>query len=129
MKRKLTKEELKQLLLHGGDEEIQTVISDIHPVMILDLLHEDIEAAPAYLSHLSDEVIADIVEEEDDEHKYELLKLNDESPQRLAERFPDCDEFIKKARNGELEKEFSGGMKVLDFLIYLGINGNSLRTL
>lgn len=62
--------------------------------------------------------------------KYELLKLNDESPQRLAERFPDCDEFIKKARNGELEKEFSGGgMKVLDFLIYLGINGNSLRTL
>lgn len=75
MKRKLTKEELKQLLLHGGDEEIQTVISDIHPVMILDLLHEDIETAPAYLSHLSDEVIADIVEEEDDEHKYELLKL------------------------------------------------------
>ena len=66
--------------------------------------------------------------------KYELLKLNDESPQRLAERFPDCDEFIKKARNGELEKEFSGEarggeMKVLDFLIYLGINGNSLRTL
>ncbi len=75
MKRKLTKEELKELLLHGSDEEIQAVISDIHPVMILDLLHEDIDSAPAYLAHLSDEVIADIVEEEDDEDKYELLKL------------------------------------------------------
>lgn len=41
-----------------------------------------------------------------DKWKYELLKLNDESPQRLSERFPDCDEFINKARSGELKKIF-----------------------
>ncbi len=103
MKRKLTKEELKQLLLHGGDEEIQTVISDIHPVMILDLLHEDIEAAPAYLSHLSDEVIADIVEEEDDEHKYELLKLFSDAKQTHILEEMSKDEVTDLL--GELEDE------------------------
>lgn len=82
MKRKLTKEELKQLLLQGSDEEIEAVISDIHPVMILDLLHEDSDSAAAYLAHLSDEVIADIVEEEDDEDKYELLKLFSDAKQK-----------------------------------------------
>ncbi len=103
MKRKLTKEELKQLLLHGGDEEIQTVISDIHPVMILDLLHEDIETAPAYLSHLSDEVIADIVEEEDDEHKYELLKLFSDAKQTHILEEMSKDEVTDLL--GELEDE------------------------
>lgn len=75
MKRKITNEELKQLLLYGNEEEIKAVIADIHPVVILDLIHESEESASALLAHLSYEVIADIVEEEDDEDKYELLKL------------------------------------------------------
>lgn len=82
MKRKLTKAELKQLLLHGSEEEIQAVIPDIHPVMILDLLHEDSEDALQYLAHLSDEMIADIVEAEDDEDKYELLTLFSDAKQK-----------------------------------------------
>lgn len=75
MKRKITNEELKQLLLDGNEEAIQAVIDDIHPVVILDLIHEDEANASALLAHLSDEVIADIVEAEEDEDKYELLKL------------------------------------------------------
>ena len=75
MKRKITNEELKQLLLHGSEDEIKAIITDIHPVVILDLIHENEDSASALLAHLSDEVIADIVEEEDDEDKYELLKL------------------------------------------------------
>ncbi len=75
MKRKITNEELKQLLLHGSEDEIKAVITDIHPVVILDLIHANEDSASALLAHLSDEVIADIVEEEDDEDKYELLKL------------------------------------------------------
>lgn len=75
MKRKITNEELKQLLLHGSEDEIKAIITDIHPVVILDLIHENEDSALALLAHLSDEVIADIVEEEDDEDKYELLKL------------------------------------------------------
>ncbi len=75
MKRKITNEELKQLLLHGSEDEIKAIITDIHPVVILDLIHANEDSASALLAHLSDEVIADIVEEEDDEDKYELLKL------------------------------------------------------
>lgn len=75
MKQKITNEELKQLLLRGDEAEIKAVVDDIHPVVLLDLIHENEESAFALLAHLSDEVIADIVEEEDDEDKYELLKL------------------------------------------------------
>lgn len=38
--------------------------------------------------------------------RYELLKLNDESPERLAERFPDCDKFMQQVRNGEIKEIF-----------------------
>ncbi len=79
MKRKITNEELKQLLLRGNEAEIKAVITDIHPVVILDLIHENEESAYALLAHLSDEVIAEVVEEEDDEDKYELLKLFSET--------------------------------------------------
>lgn len=82
MKRKISKGELRELLLHGDEQEILEVISTIHPADILDLIHEDEAAAPLILSHLSDEVIADIVEEEDDEEKYEILKLFSDAKQK-----------------------------------------------
>lgn len=82
MKRKISKAELRELLLHGDEQEILEVISTIHPADILDLIHEDETAAPLILSHLSDEVIADIVEEEDDEEKYEILKLFSDAKQK-----------------------------------------------
>lgn len=82
MKRKISKAELKQLLMQGEEQEILEIIPTIHPADILDLLHEDEEAAPIILAHLSDEVIADIVEEEDDEEKYEILKLFSDAKQK-----------------------------------------------
>lgn len=82
MKRKISKGELRELLLHGDEQEILEVISTIHPADILDLIHEDEATAPLILSHLSDEVIADIVEEEDDEEKYEILKLFSDAKQK-----------------------------------------------
>lgn len=75
MKRKISKAELKQLLLYGDEKELLDIIDTIHPVDILDIIHEDEEVAPLILGRLSEEVIADIVEEEDDEDKYEILKL------------------------------------------------------
>lgn len=84
MKRKISKAELRELLLHGDEQEILEVISTIHPADILDLIHEDEAAAPLILSHLSDEVIADIVEEEDDEEKYEILKLFSDAKQKIG---------------------------------------------
>lgn len=82
MKRRISKAELKQLLLKGDKNEILEIIDTIHPVDILDIIHEDEDSAQAILANLSDEVIADIVEEEDDEDKYEILKLFSDAKQK-----------------------------------------------
>ena len=103
MKRKITNEELKQLLIKGEEQAIKEVVSDIHPVVILDLIHEDEEAAPIILAHLSDEVIADIVEEEDDEEKYELLKMFSDAKQKHILKEMSLDEVTDLL--GELEDE------------------------
>ncbi len=103
MKRKITNEELKQLLLRGNEAEIKAVIADIHPVVILDLIHENEESAYALLAHLSDEVIAEVVEEEDDEDKYELLKLFSDVKQKHILEEMSKDEVTDLL--GELEDE------------------------
>ncbi len=103
MKRKITNEELKQLLLRGNEAEIKAVITDIHPVVILDLIHENEESAYALLAHLSDEVIAEVVEEEDDEDKYELLKLFSDVKQKHILEVMSKDEVTDLL--GELEDE------------------------
>ena len=103
MKRKITNEELKQLLLRGNEAEIKAVITDIHPVVILDLIHENEESAYALLAHLSDEVIAEVVEEEDDEDKHELLKLFSDVKQKHILEVMSKDEVTDLL--GELEDE------------------------
>ena len=103
MKRKLTNDELKQLLLHGSEDEIKAIITDIHPVVILVFIHENEDSALGLLAHLSDEVIADIVEEEDDEDKYELLKLFSDVKQKHILEEMSNDEVTDLL--GELEDE------------------------
>lgn len=103
MKRKISKAELKQLLMQGEEQEILEIIPTIHPADILDLIHEDEEAAPIILAHLSDEVIADIVEEEDDEDKYEILKLFSDAKQKHILEEMSKDEVTDLL--GELEDE------------------------
>ncbi|MEG0823663.1 MAG: magnesium transporter [Erysipelotrichaceae bacterium] len=82
MKRKLTTLELKELLLTGSKAEIAEIIDTIHPVDVLDILHNDEDNALKILNRLPDELIADIVEEEDDEDKYELLSQFSDTKQR-----------------------------------------------
>ncbi len=94
---------MKQLLLRGNEAEIKAVITDIHPVVILDLIHENEESAYALLAHLSDEVIAEVVEEEDDEDKYELLKLFSDVKQKHILEVMSKDEVTDLL--GELEDE------------------------
>lgn len=103
MKRKITNEELKQLLLQEDEAAIKDVIRDIHPVVILDLIHEDEDAAPIILSHLSDEVIAAIVEEEDDDEKYELLNMFSDAKQKHILQEMSLDEVTDLL--GELEDD------------------------
>lgn len=103
MKRIVTKEELLDLFLHGSEQDIQDTIDTIHPADILDLLHEHKEEAQFILNRLSDEVLADVVEEEDDEDKYALLKRFSDVRQKSILDEMSSDEITDLI--GELEEE------------------------
>ena len=103
MKRTITEENLLDLLLHGTAQDLQDTIDTIHPADILDLLHKHKEHAQSVLNRLPDDILADIVEEEDDEDKYELLKRFSDSKQRHILDEMSSDEITDLM--GELEED------------------------
>lgn len=103
MKRQITKDNLLELLLHGTQGDIKDTIDTIHPADILDLIHEKPEHAQLILNRLPDDILADIVEEEEDEDKYELLKQFSDSRQKSILDEMSSDEITDLI--GELEEE------------------------
>lgn len=103
MKIQITKDNLLDLLLHGSDKDLQDTIDTIHPADLLDLIHEEPEHALAILNRLPDEMLADVVEEEDDEDKYELLKQFSDIKQKHILDEMSSDEITDLI--GELEEE------------------------
>ena len=77
-------EEMKQFFLESTDEEFEERAEFIHPVDILDVLHEieDEETIEKILNRFSDEQVALLLEFEEDEEKYELLQLLSEKRQK-----------------------------------------------
>lgn len=140
MKRNITNEEVCELLLHGTVEEILDVIETIHPADILDIVHQHPEQTEFILSRLPDEVLADIVEHEEDEDKYDLLKqvsdarqkhvleemssdeitdmvaeLEDEEQQEILNKMDQDDlEDVKKLMS--FDEESAGGIMTTEFL-------------
>ena len=79
----ITSDELKDILLNGTPETIKKVITNIHPADILDILHEDEDSIKALMDNLPNDVVASIIEEEDDEDdQYDLLKLFSDAKQK-----------------------------------------------
>ncbi|MCI6276672.1 MAG: magnesium transporter [Clostridium sp.] len=76
------KEFLEKLLMCTNEEEISELVEDIHPADILDILHENEDDFLKILDMLPEWFVADIVEEEEDEEKYELLKKFSEGKQK-----------------------------------------------
>ena len=103
MKRIVTKEDLLDLFLRGSEQDILDTIDTIHPADILDLLHEHKESAQIILNRIPDDILADIVEEEDDEDKYELLKRFSDVRQKNILDEMSSDEITDLI--GELEEE------------------------
>ena len=103
MKRQITKDNLLELLLHGTPKDLKDTIDTIHPADILDLIHEDPEHAKAVLNRLPDDILADIVEEEEDEDKYEILKQFSDHRQRNILDEMSSDEITDLI--GELEED------------------------
>ena len=82
MKEELNEKDLLERLLNYTQEELEKKIEDIHPADVLDLLHDNEEYFSKILKRLPDWFIAAILEEEDDEEKYEILKKFSESEQK-----------------------------------------------
>lgn len=79
----INKEELKEILLSEDVEKIKKIITNIHPADILDILYEDEDSIKQLMDHLPNDVVASVIEEEDDEDdQYELLKLFSDRKQR-----------------------------------------------
>lgn len=102
MKRKIDQTELLQLLLNGSTEDISDIVDTVHPADILDILHAEPERTAEILKHLPNDFIADIVEEEDDEDKYELIKKFSEPKQKHILKEMDNDEITDLI--GELDE-------------------------
>ncbi|MBR5290674.1 MAG: magnesium transporter [Erysipelotrichaceae bacterium] len=77
-------EDMKQFFLESTDEEFEEKAEFIHPVDILDVLHEieEEEIVEKILNRFSDEQVALLLEFEEDEEKYELFSLISEKRQK-----------------------------------------------
>ena len=73
MKLEMSKEELWNFLLHATDNQLAEMIEFIHPVDILEVIHEYKEDEDVIMKRLPSEILAEIVDEEEDEEKYSLL--------------------------------------------------------
>ena len=82
MKKELNEKDLLERLLNYTQEELEEKIEDIHPADVLDLLHDNEDDFFKILKRLPDWFIAAILEEEDDEEKYEILKKFSENKQK-----------------------------------------------
>lgn len=105
MNKEMTKNRLLEILLSGTDEELAEIIEDVHPADILDIIHEEENNLAKILKRLPDWMITDIIEEEDDSEKYELLKNFSERKQRNILGQMSSDEITDLI--GALDKEES----------------------
>lgn len=82
MKLELKKDKLLKKLLYSTGDEFEDLVEKIHPADILDVLHENSDRLYEILERLPDWLIADILEEEEDEEKYEILKKFSDKKQK-----------------------------------------------
>ena len=82
MKLELKKDKLLKKLLYSTGYEFEDLVEKIHPADILDILHENSDRLYEILERLPDWLIADILEEEEDEEKYEILKKFSDKKQK-----------------------------------------------
>ncbi len=68
-----SQEQLKDFLLHSSENDFYDMIEYIHPVDLLEIIHEYEEHSFHILNRLPKEVIASLLDEEEDEEIYELL--------------------------------------------------------
>ena len=82
MKLNMNKDELRKFLFHAPQASIIKYVESIHPVDILDVLRDYPEDKEDILYRLPEGLIADIIDEADDEEKYSILMEFSENKQK-----------------------------------------------
>ena len=93
MKLNMNKDELRKFLLHAPQASIIKYVESIHPVDILDVLRDYPEDKEDILYRLPEGLIADIIDEADDEEKYSILMefSDEEKANKILEKMTDED--------------------------------------
>lgn len=86
--------DLIKLLLSITKENLLEVIDDIHPQDLLDALREYEGDRAELLGRLPEEIVANIIDEADDDEKYELLQLFPENKQGFIINEMSSDELV-----------------------------------
>lgn len=132
---------LRELLVRGSKEQISEAIDSIHPADVLQVIHDDPKHTKLILSKLPDDMIADIIEEEDDEDdQYDLLQsiykdrqkgvLDEMSDDEIADIAGELDEDEKNELLSQLDlddkadvekllqydAETAGGLMTTDYI-------------
>ena len=82
MKLNMNKEELRKFLLHAPQSSIIKYVENIHPVDVLDVLHENVDDRKDILNRLPEKFIADILDEAEIDEEYEILMEFSENKQK-----------------------------------------------
>ena len=67
--------EIDRLLASGKADDIQKIVDDMHPADVLEALKEEDGGDYKRLLVLPDDYLADVIDEADDDDKYEILKV------------------------------------------------------
>ena len=108
MKLEISKEELRNFLLHATDEQLAEMIEFIHPVDILEVIHEYKEDEDVIMKRLPSEILAEIVDEEEDEEKYGLLSHFSDTEQMVileemsSDEITDLVSVLDEAESGDV---------------------------
>ena len=69
--------EITRLLTSGVPDSIQQLIDETHPADVLEAVQEEAGGDYKYLLALPDDFLADVIDEADDDDKYDILKVMD----------------------------------------------------
>lgn len=105
MKIEMDNNQLKEFLLNTPRKELIESIEDIHPADILDTLHEYEDDILPILIDLPEEIIAAIIDEAEDEEKFNILSKFPESKQKAIVQEMSSDELANLV--GNLDEEES----------------------
>lgn len=94
MEYELKNNNLIELLLNSSKESLHEIIEEIHPQDILDAVREFEGDKKILLAKLPEEVVANIIDQADDEEKDEILALFPEAAQKLILNQMSSDELV-----------------------------------